>query len=183
MAGSLLNTNNIVPQCEFLDPLTKRPARPWLFWLQNPSIVELNLANPLPVKSGGTGNFAIPTNGQLLIGNGSGYAIHTLSTGNGISVTNGAGTITLANTGVLSFSAGGTGFSPSSATTGNITLDGTLATTHGGTGLTSYVVGDMLYASGSNVLAKLAKPSVKSLLYMDGTGAPVWQNSVEGGTF
>lgn len=183
MAGSLVNSNNVVPQCEFLDPLTKRPARPWLFWLQNPSIVGLNLANPLSISSGGTGVSAVPTNGQLLIGNGTGYKLNTLSTGNGISVTNGFGTITVANTGVLSFSAGATGFSPSSATTGNVTLDGTLATTHGGTGLTSYVTGDTLYASATNTLAKLAKPSVKSLLYMDGTGTPFWQDSVEGGTF
>ena len=42
------------------------------------------------------------------------------------------------NVNVASFSAGTTGFTPSTATTGAITLAGTLATTNGGTGLTSF---------------------------------------------
>ena len=29
-----------IPQSEFLDPLTKRPAREWIFWLQNPNFVS-----------------------------------------------------------------------------------------------------------------------------------------------
>ena len=33
-------TNIKIPQSEFLDPLTKRPAREWLFWLQNPNFVS-----------------------------------------------------------------------------------------------------------------------------------------------
>lgn len=47
--------------------------------------------------------------------------------------------------GVLSFSAGNTGFTPSSSVTGNVTLDGTLNVSHGGTGvttLTGYVYGN-----------------------------------------
>lgn len=32
-----------IPQSEFLDPLTKRPAREWLFWLQNPNFVSLTV--------------------------------------------------------------------------------------------------------------------------------------------
>jgi len=45
--------------------------------------------------NGGTGLTATPTNGQLLIGNGSGYTLATLTDGNnGIDITNGAGTIT-----------------------------------------------------------------------------------------
>jgi hypothetical protein len=77
-----------------------------------------------PVINGGTGLGTIPTNGQLLIGNGSGYTLNTLGYGAGISVTNGLGTITLANTGVLSNIAG-TGISVSSAT-GNVTITNTL---------------------------------------------------------
>jgi hypothetical protein len=53
---------------------------------------------------------------------------------------------------VLSFSAGTTGFTPSTATTGAITLAGTLATTNGGTGLTSFTSGGAVYASSTSAL-------------------------------
>jgi len=61
-----------------------------------------------------------------------------------------AGTV---NTGVTSFTAGTTGFTPSTATTGAVTLAGTLATTNGGTGLTSFTSGGVVYASSSSALA------------------------------
>lgn len=51
------------------------------------------------VGKGGTGLTTTPTNGQLLIGNGSGYTLATLTQGSGISITNAAGTITIASTG------------------------------------------------------------------------------------
>lgn len=59
----------------------------------------VTLANALPIGSGGTGVTSTPTNGQLLIGNGSGYALATITAGANISVTNGAGTITIAGGG------------------------------------------------------------------------------------
>lgn len=56
------------------------------------------------VTYGGTGLSTLPTNGQLLIGNGSGYSLATLSAGSGINITNGAGSITIASsTGGLSW--------------------------------------------------------------------------------
>jgi hypothetical protein len=54
---------------------------------------------------------------------------------------------------VLSFSAGTTGFTPNTATTGAVTLAGTLATTNGGTGLTSFTSGGVVYASSTSALA------------------------------
>ena len=54
--------------------------------------------------------------------------------------------------GVTTFSAGTTGFTPSSATSGAVTLAGTLATTNGGTGLTSFTANGLLYASSSSAL-------------------------------
>ena len=50
-----------------------------------------------PVSKGGTGLSATPTNGQLLIGNGSGFAAATITAGSGMTVTNGAGSISLAS--------------------------------------------------------------------------------------
>ena len=56
-------------------------------------------------------------------------------------------------TGVTSFTAGTTGFTPNTATTGAVTLAGTLATTNGGTGLTSFTSGGVVYASSTSALA------------------------------
>jgi hypothetical protein len=56
------------------------------------------LATPISVASGGTGLASTPTNGQLLIGNGSGYTLATVTAGAGIAVTNGVGTVTVATT-------------------------------------------------------------------------------------
>lgn len=49
----------------------------------------------LPVVSGGTGNAVAPTNGQVLIGNGTGYTLATLTAGLGISISNAPGDITI----------------------------------------------------------------------------------------
>ena len=43
---------------------------------------------------------------------------------------------------------------------------------NGGTGLTTYAVGDLLYASGAGTLAKLADVAVGSVLVSGGVGAP-----------
>lgn len=48
------------------------------------------------IAYGGTGLTGTPTNGQLLIGNGSGYSLATLTDGNAINITEGSGTITIA---------------------------------------------------------------------------------------
>jgi len=157
-----INTNIRYPQSPFLDSLTQRPAREWLQWLQYPDLIALNLSNALAVASGGTGTTVIPTNGQLLIGNGTGYTVNSPTAGTGIGITSGVGTltfnntgvtsiiggtgisassatgaITLLNTGVLSFNGGTTGLTPSSSTAGNITLAGTLIIANGGTGATT----------------------------------------------
>jgi hypothetical protein len=64
------------------------------------------------------------------------------------------------------------------ATVGTVTAGTWSATaigaTKGGTGLTSYVAGDLIYASGSNTLSKLTKPSALSFLKMDSSGVPSW---------
>jgi len=167
---TLPNTNINIPYSPFINEITGRPNQEWLLWLMNPNVISISLGSALAVTSGGTGLSTIPTNGQLLIGNGTGYTLNTLGYGAGISVTNGSGSITVANTGVLSniagtgisvssptgnvtitntgvlsFSAGTTGLTPASATTGAVTLAGTLAVKNGGTGattLTGYVKGN-----------------------------------------
>lgn len=66
----------------------------------NPAWAQVNLTNGvtgnLSVSSGGTGLGTTPTNGQLLIGNGTNYTLAGLTgTANRVTVTNGAGSITL----------------------------------------------------------------------------------------
>ena len=56
-----------------------------------------SLRNP-PVANGGTNLSTTPSNGQLLIGNGTNYTLATLTDGSGITITEGSGTITVAST-------------------------------------------------------------------------------------
>ena len=67
------------------------------------------------VAKGGTGLTAAPTNGQLLIGNGTGYTLASLTAGANITITPGAGSITIAA------AAGGTSATISDDTTTNAT--------------------------------------------------------------
>lgn len=64
---------------------------------------------------------------------------------------------------------------------GRLTIDaaqivsGTLAVVRGGTGLNTYAVGDLLYASGQQTLSRLADVAVGSALISGGVGsAPAW---------
>ena len=61
--------------------------------------------------------------------------------------------------GVTSFTAGTTGFTPSTATTGAVTLAGTLATANGGTNLTSFTSGGAVYATSTSVLTTGTLPA------------------------
>jgi len=83
-----------------------------------------HIIGTLAVSQGGTGQTSY-TNGQLLIGNTTGNTLtkSTLTAGTGVSVTNGAGSITIANTGVTSAVAG-TGISVSGST-GAVTVTNT----------------------------------------------------------
>jgi len=57
-----------------------------------------NVTGTVLVANGGTGLPSTPTNGQLLIGNGSGYTLSTLTAGTGVTITNNSGSITIAAT-------------------------------------------------------------------------------------
>jgi hypothetical protein len=57
-----------------------------------------DISGVLPVAKGGTNLSSTPTNGQLLIGNGSGFTLASLTAGSNVTITPGAGTITIAAT-------------------------------------------------------------------------------------
>jgi hypothetical protein len=168
------NNQITAPRVDFLDK-DGRISREWYMFLYNLYTLVGTGTGVIPVTSGGTGLTTIPTNGQLLIGNGTGYTLNTLGAGSGISVANGAGTITIANTGVLSFSGGTTGLTPVAAAVGVVVLGGTLIAANGGTGFASYAVGDLLYANTTTTLAKLADVATGNALISGGVStAPSW---------
>jgi hypothetical protein len=57
-----------------------------------------DISGVLPIAKGGTNLSTIPTNGQLLIGNGSGYTLASLTAGSNVTITPSAGGITIAAT-------------------------------------------------------------------------------------
>ena len=122
------------PRVNIIDPQTGYVSREWYRWFYSIYNVIGAGTGIVPVSGGGTGISTIPTDGQLLIGDGSGYRLNTLTPGTAIGVVNNAGTITVNNTGVTSFSAGNTGLTPNTATNGAVTLAGTLDVDNGGTG-------------------------------------------------
>jgi hypothetical protein len=128
-------------------------------------------------STGGTGLATIGTANQILGVNTGATALEykTVTGGTAISVTPAAGSLTINNTGVVSFSAGTTGLTPNTATTGAITLAGTLTAVNGGTGQTGYAIGDILYANTTTSLANLADVATGNALISGGVGvAPSW---------
>jgi hypothetical protein len=74
---------------------------------------------------------------------------------------------------VLSFQTSLGGLTPSTATTGVVTLAGTLNTSSGGTGLTSFTAGDLPYYAAGTALSKLGIGTAGQILTSSGT-APQW---------
>jgi hypothetical protein len=129
----------------------------------------------LAIASGGTGQTSasaafnalspVTTTGDLIIGNGTNSATRLAIGANTYVLTSNGTTASwqAASGGVTTFSGGTTGLTPATATAGAITLAGTLATTNGGTGLTSFTANGVTYASSTSALA------TGSALTFDGT--------------
>ena len=148
-----------------------------------------NVTGTLPIANGGTGLTATPTNGQVDIGNGTGFTRTTLTAGTGISITNGAGSISIAatNNGTVT-SVGGTGtvngvtLSGTVTSSGNITLGGainastistgTLPVANGGTGQTTYTNGQLLIGNTTGgTLAKATLTASTGISITNGAGS------------
>jgi hypothetical protein len=74
---------------------------------------------------------------------------------------------------VLSFQTSLGGLTPSTATTGVVTLAGTLNTSSGGTGLTTFTAGDLPYYATGTALSKLGIGTAGQILTSTGS-APQW---------
>ena len=136
----------------------------------------VTLAGTLNTTSGGTGLTSFTAGDVPYYASGS--VLSKLAIGTAGQFLTSTGTApqwsTLSGVAVTTFSAGTTGFTPSSATSGAVTLAGTLATTNGGTGLTSFTANGVVFASSSSVLA------TGSALTFDGNGAFKSAGSTDG---
>ena len=156
--------------------------------------VTLSLSSPVTVATGGTGQTCY-TNGQLLIGNTTGYTLakSTLTAGSNVTITNGTGTIEIAATDTnTTYSAGdgldltGTTFSTDLKTNGGLVIEstelaldigassitGTLAVDDGGTGQTSYTNGQLLIGNTTgNTLTKATLTAGSNITITEGAGS------------
>jgi hypothetical protein len=134
--------------------------------LGTPTSVTLTNATGLPV--GGISATGTPSVTTYLRGDGS-WA----------TVSGGSGTVTS-----VALSGGTTGLSVTGSpitTSGTITLAGTLAVANGGTNITTYATGDILYASASNTLSKLTAGTTGQVLTI-AAGVPSWAAAASGVT-
>ena len=140
-------------------------------------------AGTLPVAAGGTNVTSFTANG-IVYGNGTSALGVTAAGATGEVLIGNTGSAptwgTLSGSAVTTFQTSLSGLTPSTATSGAVTLAGTLGTTSGGTGLTSYTTGDIIYASASNTLAKLPAGTNGQILSL-ASGIPSWINSTSSG--
>ena len=133
--------------------------------LGTPSAINLSNATNLSLSTGVTGTLAV-TNGGTGV---------TTSTGSGSVVLSTSPTLTTPNLGTPSAITltSATGLPLSTGVTG------TLAATNGGTGQSSYTIGDILYASSTTALSKLGIGTSGTILKSNGTGAaPSWGSAL-----
>jgi hypothetical protein len=147
------------------------------------------------IGRGGTALSTLPSNGQLLIGSStnSNYVLSTLTAGTGISVVNGAGSITLSTTGAPPTGAaggdlGGTYPNPTVVSVADVTT-GVLSITNGGTGQTTKTAafdalsplttaGDLLYYNGTHNVRLGIGSTGQTITVV--AGEPAWTTPTNG---
>ena len=128
------------------------------------------VSGTLPIANGGTGQTTASgafdalapttTRGDIIFRNATTNTRLAVGTANQALLSNGTDPVW----GLVSLSAG---------------VTGTLPVANGGTNITSYTTGDILYASGATTLSKLAAAAAGSVLISNGAGtAPSWSSTV-----
>ena len=95
--SNALNTSPTLTTPTLISPVLGTPTSGSLVATTN--IPVANATGTLAIANGGTGLTATPTNGQIDIGNGSGFTRTTLTAGTNVTITNGSGSITIAASG------------------------------------------------------------------------------------
>jgi hypothetical protein len=111
---------------------------------------------------------AITKNGTTALAAGditSGFVVVVTYDGTQFQISNVASVVTS----VSSFTAGTTGFTPSTATTGAVTLAGTLNVANGGTGATTLTANSLVAGNGTSAVSLIAPGSAGNVLTSNGT--------------
>ena len=136
----------------------------------------------LPLNSGAFFNIIGPaTAGSVAYGDGSAIAFSAAGSSGQLLASSGTGAPTwtsLSSIGVTTLSFGTTGLTPATATSGAITVAGTLAVANGGTGQTSYTNGQLLIGNTTgNTLAKATLTASTGISVTNGAGSITLTNT------
>ena len=151
-------------------------------------------AGTLPVAAGGSGATTFTANGVLYGSGTSAFGVTAAGTTGQVLLANTSGAPTWGSVptsgAVTSISFGSTGLTPNSATTGAVTVAGTLAIANGGTGQTTATtafdalspmttVGDIIYEDTGPTATRLPIGTSGQVLTVSG-GIPSWQSNSSG---
>jgi hypothetical protein len=152
---------------------------------QNTTGTASNITGIAAIANGGTGQSTasagfnalspVTSTGDLIIGNGTNSSTRLPIGANSYVLTSNGTTATWAAStgGVTSFSAGTTGFTPSTGTTGAVTLAGTLNVANGGTGLTSLTANYIPYGNGTSAFSSSANFAYNGTYLRVGSATPL----------
>lgn len=136
--------------------------------------LSTGVTGTLPIANGGTAGTAVPINGGIAYGASSAYAFTLAGTVGQVLFSGGAGSPTwgTAASGTVTSVTATSPLASTGGTTPVISM-GTIITSKGGTGVTSYTAGDLSYYASGSAFTKLAIGANNYVLTSSGT-APQW---------
>ena len=143
-------------------------------------------------KTGNTLDVNVAANGGIVVNGSDELELNSTVSGAGLTLTNGVldvvGTANRITVNANDIDIASTYVGQTSITTlGTIstgTWEGTtVAAAYGGTGLSSYTAGDLVYASGATTLAKLAMGAGGTVLQVNSAGTALTYGDLDGGTY
>jgi hypothetical protein len=124
-----------------------------------------------------TKNFTVQSIADLVAGTSNTYTLTNIGNPSSLQLRLSDGTT---NNDVTIVPGTGINLSGGTTTSSTINLDIPVTVAHGGTGLTSYSTGDLLYASGTAAISKLSIGSTGKVLQVSSGGIPEWTTFTPG---